>query len=309
MMASIGLLMALSLIGGHPALIESGGDPAPGLLVNRTVGTRPFDRPDPDRPTIVFIHGINPLPGVVHFTMAGHLSKAIARRYGPGTFNVLDWDWNAATFTSLRHRDNIDAAIDQGRRLAEALLLAGFDPAQVHLIGHSAGGLAAASAAQTIFRTRGIRVAQVTLLEPAGCTHDAIFEELQAVTSAGRVENYWTPGLSAFGRAADVPGVTDYRVDHPTPFTGTMIPSRSGHLCIVRWYIATAEAPASHSGFNTSVLLVREVVSGKTNHPQTPSPYTPSTRARTRSRPRRTTSSGSASQSEGLKSSRESGPR
>jgi len=257
MTATIGLILALSIAGGHPTLIARGGDPAPGLLVNCTIGTRPFDPPDPARPTVVFVHGLNPLPGVVHFTMAQRLAEAIARRHGPTAFNVLDWDWNAATLVSLRHRDNVTAAIAQGRRLAESLRLAGLDPGRLHLIGHSTGGIVAASASRTIARTHGILVAQVTFLEPAGFTHDTMFEELAAVSSSRRVENYWTPGPSAFGRATGVPGVIDVRVDNRTPLAGIFIPSRSGHIEIVRWYITTVENPVYASGFNRSLLLVR----------------------------------------------------
>jgi pimeloyl-ACP methyl ester carboxylesterase len=257
MTALLGVILALSTAGAHPTLIEGRGDPARGLLVNRTIGTRPFDPPDPTRPTVVFIHGINPLPGIVRFSMAERLSEAIARRHGAGRFNILDWDWNAATLVGLRHRENTEAAIEQGRRLAFALIGAGIDLGRVHLVGHSAGGLVAASAARTIASYRGIRVAQVTLLEAASCTHHAIFRELAAAGTADRVENFWTPGPSAFGQVARVPGVIDVRVDHATPYSGVVIPSRSGHVGIVRWYVASVEGPERGTGFNTSLLLRR----------------------------------------------------
>ena len=259
MTAFLGVILSLAATGGNPPLIEGRGDPAPGLLVNRTVGTRPFDAPDPSRPTIVFIHGINPLPGVVRFGMAERLAEAIARRYGADAFNVLDWDWNAATLPSLRHRTCTNAAVEQGRRLASALIGAGIAPGRVHLVGHSAGGLVAASAARTLAGETGARVAHVTFLDAARCTHDAIFRELAVVGSADRVENYWTLGLSAFGCKAGVPGVVDVRVDHQTPYSGVVIPSRSGHVRIVRWYIDTVEKPSSETGFNTSALLVRSI--------------------------------------------------
>ena len=259
MTALLGVILSIASIGASPPLIQGRGDPAPGLLVNRTVGTRPFDAPDPRRPTVVFIHGINPLPNVVRFGMAERLAEAIARRYGAGGFNVLDWDWNAATLPSLRHRACTDAAIEQGARLASALIGAGIEPNRVHLIGHSAGGLVAASAARRLAGDRGIRVAHVTLLDAASCTHDAIFRELAVAGSAERVENYWTLGLSAFGCKAGVPGVVDVRVDHQTPYTGVVIPSRSGHVRMVRWYIETVETSVSRTGFNTSALLARSV--------------------------------------------------
>jgi len=249
------VLVAVATVGGGPRLMAVGGDPAPGLLVNRSAGARPFDPPDPSRPTFVFAHGFNPLPGRLHFTMAARLGEAVGRRYGPGAYNVLDWDWNAATIGGLRSRDQIAAAIAQGPALAEAIRLAGIDPARLHLIGHSAGAGVVASAARTIAARTGVPVAQLTLLESAWCFHEDIFVKLAACSASARVENYWVPGPSGYGRAVTHPGVTNVRIDGRTPWFGVVWPTRSGHFDIVRWYLATAESPASRDGFNTSILL------------------------------------------------------
>ncbi len=120
-------------------LVRRGGSPARGVLVNRTPGSRPFDPPDRTLPTVVFVHGFNPAPRVVHFEMAQQLAESLARRGGPRV-NVLDWDWNAATFESLHPGVNSEAAVHQGHHLAHALWHAGVDPSRTHLIGHSAGG-------------------------------------------------------------------------------------------------------------------------------------------------------------------------
>ena len=101
----------------HPPLIQFGADPSRGILVNRTVGRRPFDPPDVARPTLIFVHGFNPTPHVVHFTMTDRLAEAVSRRFGAG-LNVLGWDWNAATLVSCNRETNREETIHQGHRLA-----------------------------------------------------------------------------------------------------------------------------------------------------------------------------------------------
>ncbi len=122
--ACVVLIAAVAAVSGsneRPSLVQLGGDPARGILINLTPGFRPFDPPDPARPTVVFIHGINPLPHTVHFTMAERLAEALARRVG-ATFNVLGWDWNAASFVSLHPKVNDENAVEQGHALGATLL-------------------------------------------------------------------------------------------------------------------------------------------------------------------------------------------
>ena len=264
---SLGLIWALAAIGQFGGvegvaprrgpLIVSGADPARGVLVNVARGARPTDPIDPGRPTLVFVHGINPAPGLVHFGMGRSVGEALATRPGGPGINALEWDWNAATIVGLRHRANSEAAIAQGRALAHALRSAGVDPGRLHLVGHSAGGMVAASAAHELFERGGGTVAQVTLLESAGFYHDVLFEEIRAVGSAARVENYWAPGPGGFGGPARVAGVVDVPVYVHAPLSGAVRPSRSGHLAIVRWYVGTVADPSLPLGFNTSLLLAQ----------------------------------------------------
>ena len=247
----------LGFLGDRADLIRCGGDLAEGVLFNRTPGARPGDPIDPARPTVVFIHGYNPLPRAVHFEMAQRLSEALARRPGGCGFNVLDWDWNGATCVGIRVSTNTEAAIAQGPRLAGALLALGLKPDRLHLIGHSAGSLVAASAARAIANARGVAVAQLTVLEPAAFYHPHLFERLAAGTAATRVENYWAAGPSGYGQCAPYAGVANARVHCQTPWLGVVMPTHSGHLDIVRWYVATAEQPGCPMGFNASVLLGR----------------------------------------------------
>lgn len=251
------LLTAASVVTGdgrQPTLIVKGGDPARGLLVNHSLGRRPFDPPNPALPTIVFVHGINPTPRLVHFTMAERVAESLARRGAPPC-NVLGWDWNAATVESLRASPNTEAAVRQGPMLAGTLWAAGVDPARTHLIGHSSGGLVATSAARVFARGLGRPVAHLTLLEPAAFYHSILFERLEAGSLAPVVENYWSPGPSAYGREVRSPGVWNVRIDGPASYVGVVNPLRSDHLYVVRWYLETIERPGHPWGFNRSVVF------------------------------------------------------
>lgn len=238
----------------RPPLVRFGGDPSRGVLVNVRPDARPDEPPDPARPTVVFVHGANPLPRFVHFTMARRLAESLASRPG-SSVNVLEWDWNAATSDSRSTRVNHANAVHQGESLAAALQAAGLSSPMIHLIGHSAGGMVAASSARTLTAWQGRPIAQLTLLDPADCYHDVIIGQLASGFLAHRVENYWCPGPSGFGRMMEHAGVRNVRVPCPTPYLGVIDPRRSGHLYLVQWYIATAGDTSNHLGFGASLLL------------------------------------------------------
>jgi pimeloyl-ACP methyl ester carboxylesterase len=253
------LAIATSVVGEdlRRPFVAFGGDASRGVLVNLSPGCQPGAPAVAGRPTVVFIHGFNPLPRTVHFTMFEQVAGAIARRGGPA-LNVFGWDWNAATFVSLVPRANGDAAVAQGRALAVALLRAGALPARTHLIGHSSGTIVAASAARTLAFEYGQPVAQLTLLEPATSYHDVVFERLAAGTTARRVENYWSPDRGALGRAAPYPGVENIRVDRQPRSPAPILARLSSHLYVAEWYITTIEDPRYPAGFNRSLILVGE---------------------------------------------------
>ena len=243
-------LLLIGADGPRPVLLRWGSDPARGLLVNRTPGTRPFDPPDPSRATVVFIQGINPAPRLVHFEMATRLAESLAKRRT--VCNVLEWDWNAATCDSLRPRVNSINSVEQGRLLANGLTKAGINPTRTHLIGHSAGAMVAASAANVFAVGWGRPIAQLTMLDPATFYHAVIFQQLQAGSLAPLVENYWTESPSAFGNEARLPGVRDYHVTGQSYYYGMIRPLRSDHVSIVSWYLGTIEHPGTTIGFNTN---------------------------------------------------------
>lgn len=252
MMPGIALMVVWTAVGGE--LMEAGGNPSRGVLVNLTVGATRVQPPDSARPTIVFVHGFNPVPGFLHFTMGDRLSEAVSRRFGAG-FNVLAWDWNAATFVGLHPRRNEENCVQQGYALAGALQGAGLPVGRVHLIGHSSGCIVAAAAAQGLVNTGQGAVAQLTLLEPAEFYHDALFERLSPWAAAHVVENYWADGPSAFGKHAAYPGVQNWQVPTARPILGVVSPVHSSHLEVLRWYFLTVEDPNCPAGFNTSALL------------------------------------------------------
>jgi hypothetical protein len=233
----------------RPRLFRLGGDPSPGVLANRTPGARPFDPPDPSRPTLVFVHGLNPIPRLVRYTMSQELAVAVARR-GGATPNVLSWEWNSATLVSLSPQVNAEATVAQGRRLAGALRARGVAPGATHLIGQSSGTIVAASAARTLLAETGRPVARLTLLDPAAGYHDVVFDQLEAGTSAVRVENCWAPGLTGFGRAVGHAGVRNVRVDGPAVGPATLLAPRPAHLNVVHWYLDTVADRSLPGGFN-----------------------------------------------------------
>lgn len=236
------LMIASSVILGEGpipgSVLEWGGDPSRGCLVNRTVGADPRAPVDPSRPTVVVVHGVNPMHPFVHFTLAERYGESIGRRLGEAV-NVLGWEWNAATLPSLRPWVNDRHAVEQGRRLAVALGSAGVDPTSLHLIGHSTGCVVAASASRE-FAGRGVRVGRLTLLDPVVTQHRLIFQELGAATTASSLEHHWAAGPSGFGRPAPYLGVSNRRFDGPGGLRGLLRPSRLDHLNVVRWHLQSA---------------------------------------------------------------------
>jgi hypothetical protein len=231
-------LMALTAGPQHHAirLVEPGADPARGVLVNHTNGTRPDRPPWPSRPTLVVVHGLNPFHPIAHFAIAERYGEINGARYSDA-INVLGWDWNGCTGSGLLHRERQETPVAQGRLLADALLAQGLDPARIHLLGQSTGCIVAASAAYHLAGLTGQPVARLTLLDPLTADHLLIFQALAVASAASRVEHYWVPGLSGFGRPAAYPGILNYRLDGPRGPLGLANPTRTDHLHAVRWHL------------------------------------------------------------------------
>jgi hypothetical protein len=247
------LILVLSILGQPSAampmapleprlrLWSPGPDHASGSLINCTVGCLPGSPIDPSRPTMVVVHGINPVHTLMHSEIAERYGEAIGARWGTNV-NVLGWDWNGDTLTSLRPSRNDTLAELQGQTLAKALSRSGVAPDRLHLIGHSSGSLVAAAAARGIANRTGRPIDRLTLLDPAEGQHARIFGALQAGSTARIVSHYWATGPTGFGRPALYPNVRDQALTGPAGWSGFAAPGRLDHLHIVRWHIGRLAA-------------------------------------------------------------------
>jgi hypothetical protein len=226
--------------GGEARLAALGPSPARGLLVNRTLGSRPFDPVDPARPAVVVVHGLNPFHPVVHFTLGARYGETLGRRFG-NSVQVFAWDWNAVTTTDLHLGLGLHAnerfCEEQGRMLAANLIASGIDPARLSFIGQSSGVIVCASASRTIAAHHGRPVARLTMLDPYCKQHDLIFSHLGATSCASTVDHYWVPGPSGFGKAVALPGVSSTRLSSPRRYRGLARPLHSDHMHAVRWHL------------------------------------------------------------------------
>lgn len=244
-----GLRMPLAaltiLLAGPPAvgrdlpLAAFGPSRGRGMLVNETVGAGKFAAVDPSRPTVVLVHGLNPFHPWVHFNYGGAYARTVASRtiFGP---NVLAWDWNAATLPGFRLNTLDRNAMTQGLALAEALRRAGVDPGRLHLVGHSHGGIVAATAARVLSDGTGRPVARLTLLDPIRAHHPILFGQLRATTAAARVDHLWADGHSGFGGEARYPGVANRRLPPRLGVLGFFRPLHVDHLNAMRTFVAEA---------------------------------------------------------------------
>ena len=159
-------------------LAAIGPSPARGLLVNRTVGSRPFDPVDPGRPAVIVVHGLNPFHPVIHFTMGARYGETLGRRYG-NSVQVFEWDWNAVTTTGLLSGLSANERFceEQGRLLAAPLIASQIDPSLVSFVGQSSGVIVSVSASRAIAGRYGRPVARLTMLDPYHAQHDLIFSE------------------------------------------------------------------------------------------------------------------------------------
>ena len=263
MTAPVYLLLAAMTLGGSKherrGFLEFGRDPAPGLLVNLSPGTRPFDPPDPSRPSIIFIHGSNPASWIVRLTMAERFAAAVARREGVRC-NILSWDWNGATVAGIHPRANHESAVIQGHRLALTIRERGLSAHQVRIVGQSLGCVVAASASRVLADSTGVRVERLVLLDPASFYHDIVFDRLQPDRSAAQVEHYWAPGPSGYSREVNREGVRNFRVDVPSPVIGIVSMPHSAHWRVVHWYIETVENAGAPGGYNFSEKPARTML-------------------------------------------------
>jgi hypothetical protein len=213
-----------------------GPDSSPGVLANCTVGYSSASPHDPSRPTVVVVHGINPLHRFMHLEVAERYGEEIGARWG-SSLNVLGWDWNGDTMHGLCPSRNQALAESHGRALGEVLLRAGVAPEGLHLIGHSSGCVVVSAAARTIVERTGSRVCRLTLLDPQAGQHPLIFVTLEAGGAAIVVEHFWVAGPSGFGAQAPYANVRNQAVSGPSGWAGFLKPDYLDHVHLVRWHI------------------------------------------------------------------------
>jgi len=249
----LGALLSCVLTGCglNTPVLQRGGNGRMGVLLNYSCGAHWCDPIDPNKPTIVFTHGWNPLPKRIHVTFGQAASQSLRCRYGDAC-NLLSWDWSAVRVSPFRGQP-VRIGRCQGRKMAIALRVRGVDPVHTQLIAHSLGTVVAAQAACCLSDLGPF--AQLTLLDPPENMHDEIFRHLAAPSHARVVENYWAPGISGFGAQVNQAGVRNYIVRGTTPWRGMVDLSISNHMYVMRWYYQTIGCPKMPYGFQQSVLM------------------------------------------------------
>lgn len=237
--------------GLNTAVLQKGGNGRKGVLLNYSCNAHHCDAIDPEKPTIVFTHGWNPLPEKIHTTFGCASAQAVKCRCGD-SYNLLSWDWNAVRVSPFND-EPIRIGRCQGRMMASALRARGIDPSRTQIVAHSLGTLVAAQAARCLSDLGP--TAQLTLLDPPESLHEELFCKQGATRHACLVENYWSPGISGYGDHVCYRGVRNYVVKGPTPIRGIVDLSISNHVYVMRWYYKTIRCPSIPCGFQKSVLL------------------------------------------------------
>ncbi len=220
-----------------------------GRLLNLSAdASDPTDPIDTQRPTIIITHGSNPYSVIGQWTLMQAYADAINGRFGD-RFNILSWDWNAATLATPITVPNAENAVEQGRLLAQAALDVGVDPARTKLIAHSLGCVLAASTARAMFESGGSPLAVLTFLDAAEFQHAYIFPLADGAVT--RIENFWAPAPGGMGSPVQLSNIHNVKFDGGfSAMLPPIDPSQSSHVLMVTWYLESINDPNSESGFN-----------------------------------------------------------
>jgi pimeloyl-ACP methyl ester carboxylesterase len=232
----------------HPSVAVPGVGCARGCLTQYSCPASARANFDPDKPTIVITHGFNPAIRHMRMTTDSAYAHAILSRFG-NRFNVLGWNWNAATRDGLTTWQFANMAIWQGHLLACRLKEIGVRPEKTWLIGHSFGAIVMSKAAQEMACECGRPVAQLTMLDAVWFQHRIIFRWFEATCNAACVENYWAGRRSGLGKPARFAGVYNCRVPDRVPWVYIFNPYGT-HAYSVEWYYNSIRCPRCCDGFN-----------------------------------------------------------
>jgi len=226
--------------------------PQPTALLNLSADATDPDEPfDPDRPTVVIVHGLNVLPCLVRYAYLDDMAAAIAARVGTAV-NIAALDYNSDSFVSLLPGPNPSHTAEVGHRLGQELVARGVtDGEHVQMIGHSLGAFAVATAAAELGG-----VAQITLIEAAWFHQPRLLCEYGLIEVADEVEHYWSNAFGGFGLPLADPKAFNHLVraqDLPVaPEPGLL---HWAHFTMVLWYLETVDDLDATVGFARSVVL------------------------------------------------------
>jgi len=226
--------------------------PQPTALLNLSADAADADEPfDPERPTVVIVHGLNVVPCLLRYGYLDDMAGAITARVGAAV-NIAALDYNTDSIVSLLPGPNPWHTAEIGRQLGRELVARGVtDGERVQMIGHSLGAFAVATAAAELGG-----VAQITLIEAAWFHQPRLLCEYGLMEVADEVEHYWSNAFGGFGVPIDDPKAFNHLVraqDLPVaPELGLL---HWAHFTTVLWYLETMIDLDAKVGFARSAVL------------------------------------------------------
>ncbi len=228
------------------------GAPTEPVLLNLSADAQtPQGQFDPAKPTVVIVHGLNLLPGLLRYVYMQDYAAAMAARVGSGA-NVAGFEYNDQSLVSLDARINIANALALGQRLGDELTERGLTDGQsVQMIGHSLGAFVATAAARQMGG-----VGQITLLDTWLADVVLLVHEHDLLAAAHEVEYYWSDAFGALGGPLTEDNVFSYRVDQRQfPLPVALDVPHWAHFLILFWYKDTILDEQSAVGFGRSLAV------------------------------------------------------
>jgi len=211
----------------------------------------PEERFDPARPTVVIVHGLNVLPGLLRYVYMQQYAAGMAARLGADV-NIAVFQYDSQSMVSLDPQTNIANALILGQRLGDELIERGLtDTQSVQMIGYSLGAFTVTAAARQMGG-----VGQITLLDTWVGDVMLLVHEHDLPAAADQVENYWSDAPGGLGGPVTADNIFNYRVDQrqfPLPVAAA-VPFWA-HLAIVFWYQDTILDEQSPVGFGRSLAV------------------------------------------------------
>ena len=250
--AAVGCLGSSDAFDAILAPICPPGAPTEPVLLNLSADAQaPQDAFDPARPTVVIVHGLNPLPGLLRYVYMHHYAAAMTARLGAGV-NIAVFQYDGQSMVSLDAPTNIANALALGQRLGDELTERGLTDGQsVQMIGYSLGAFVITTAARQMGG-----VGQITLLDTWLADVLLLVHEHDLLAAADEVEYYWSDAFGGFGGPLTGDNVFSYRVnqrDFSVTVPVDVLPW--AHFAILFWYEDTILDEQSAVGFARSLAV------------------------------------------------------